>query len=137
MDDQNNPTPSMNAQNPTPPMSTMGSNTPQDTAPTPPEAPKNGSGGPVVAIIIIIALLILGGLYFWGAQLNQMTSEESLPLIPGDAMMEQDSNTASYSDSDSLNDLSAELEADNLDDFDAELEAALDNMDAELKASSQ
>lgn len=41
-----------------------------------------GTAGPIAGIIIVVILMILGGLYFWGAQLNQ--EEETLPLIPGD-----------------------------------------------------
>ncbi len=45
---------------------------------------KRSSGaGPVVGIFIVVALLIVGGLYFWGAQLNRDT-QQPLPLIPGD-----------------------------------------------------
>lgn len=42
---------------------------------------KSGAG-PIVGVVIVVILLVFGGLYFWGAQLNQ--EEETLPLIPGD-----------------------------------------------------
>jgi hypothetical protein len=45
--------------------------------------PSSGGSGPIVGIIIIVLMLILGGLYFWGAQLNRTT--QPLPLIPGDS----------------------------------------------------
>lgn len=32
---------------------------------------RRSSVGPVVGIIIIIVLMVVGGLYFWGAYLNQ------------------------------------------------------------------
>jgi hypothetical protein len=67
---------------------------PQSSIPNPnedrllPPAQKSGAG-PVVGIVIIIALLILGALYFWGARLNaQQNPENQLPLIPA-----SDSNT--------------------------------------------
>lgn len=40
--------------------------------------------GPVVGIIIIVILLVIGALYFWGAHLNAQDPEDQLPLIPGD-----------------------------------------------------
>ena len=51
-----------------------------------PPGHKSGAG-PVVGVIIIVIVLILGGLYFWGAQLNR--EEEPLPLIPGDSTSTQ------------------------------------------------
>lgn len=38
--------------------------------------------GPLVGIVIIMLLLIVGALYFWGEQLNKQTPEPS--YIPGD-----------------------------------------------------
>ena len=59
--------------------------------PRPSEASREGgppaqksSVGPVVGIIIIVALLIIGAFYFWGAFLNAQNPEDVLPLIPGD-----------------------------------------------------
>jgi len=47
-----------------------------------PPARKSGAG-PIIGIVIIIALLILGALYFWGAHINaQKNRENQLPLIP-------------------------------------------------------
>ena len=51
-----------------------------------PEQRKSGVG-PTVGIIIILVLLIVGGLYFWGAHLNRQA--EQLPFIP-----EQNSTSA-------------------------------------------
>ena len=45
---------------------------------------QKSSVGPVVGIIIIVALLIIGAFYFWGAFLNAQNPEDVLPLIPGD-----------------------------------------------------
>lgn len=44
---------------------------------------EKAKAGPVVGIVIVVVLMIFGGLYFWGAQLNKV--EEPLPLIPGDS----------------------------------------------------
>ena len=40
--------------------------------------------GPMFGIFIIVILLVFGGLYFWGAHLNQQAKQEQLPFIPGD-----------------------------------------------------
>lgn len=45
---------------------------------------KKSGAGPVVGIVIVVFLLIIGALYFWGAALNAR-EQEPLPLIPGDA----------------------------------------------------
>ena len=45
-------------------------------------SPQKSSSGPIVGIIIIVALMLVGGFYFWGAHLNQ--KPETLPLIPPD-----------------------------------------------------
>ncbi len=41
------------------------------------------AAGPIVGIVIIVALLIIGALYFWGAHLNAVNPENNLPLILG------------------------------------------------------
>lgn len=60
-------------------------NSPFSTPPivTPPKEPEKKSG-PIIGIIIIVLLLALGGLYFWGARLNARDRAADLPLIPGD-----------------------------------------------------
>ena len=45
---------------------------------------QKSSVGPIVGIVIIVALLIVGAFYFWGAFLNAQNPEDVLPLIPGD-----------------------------------------------------
>ena len=47
-----------------------------------PEAPHKSSIGPVTGAVIVILLLIAGGLYFWGAQLNR--GQDTPPYIPSD-----------------------------------------------------
>jgi hypothetical protein len=60
---------------------------------------KNGSVGPIIGAIIVIALLVLGGFYFWGSYLNQNQTPEQLPLIVGDAAPAvQDNSDLSQSD---------------------------------------
>lgn len=45
--------------------------------------PKKEGPGPIIGVIVIVILLIFGGLYFWGAQLNEANSPDQLPFIPG------------------------------------------------------
>lgn len=49
-------------------------------------AQKSGGGGAgaIIGVIIIVFMLALGGLYFWGAQLNRQA--QPLPFIPGDTV---------------------------------------------------
>jgi hypothetical protein len=63
---------------------------PQPIRPEPllPPAKKSEPIGPLVGVIIIILVLALGGLYFWGAQLNREKEQEQLPFIPNDASAE-------------------------------------------------
>lgn len=60
---------------------------PPEMTPAPDMAPqrkKEKPMGPLVGIIIIILVLALGGLYFWGRELNTEREQEPLPFIPGD-----------------------------------------------------
>ncbi|TSC57479.1 MAG: hypothetical protein Greene041679_317 [Parcubacteria group bacterium Greene0416_79] len=42
-----------------------------------PAAKNSGSLGALIATVIIIALLLIGGLYFWGAKLSQELREDA------------------------------------------------------------
>lgn len=86
-----------------------------------PQAPEHKSGtGPIVGAVVVIALLIFGGLYFWGSQLEK--NAENLPLITGDTAPVQDNRELSRSDSTDaitndaddayMNQLEANIEAD-------------------------
>jgi len=44
---------------------------------------QKSSAGPIIGAIIIVVVLILGALYFWGAHLNATNQENNLPLILG------------------------------------------------------
>ncbi len=52
-----------------------------------PPARKQSAVGPTVGIIIILVLLIIGALYFWGASLNRPNPNDNLPFIPGDGVV--------------------------------------------------
>lgn len=85
------------------------------------------SNGPLIAVIVILALIIVGGLYF----LKERTMKSNY-LPPTEEQTEQeDGTTASLkqqSDSDDLNSIEADLKATDLDNFDqgaAAIEAEL------------
>lgn len=44
---------------------------------------KNGAGA-WIGIAIVVILLGLGALYFWGAYLNNQRNTDQLPFIPAD-----------------------------------------------------
>lgn len=55
---------------------------PQSTPPVMPEANKQHSGmGPLLGIVIILAMILVGAFYFWGRALNQRDSNPP-PYIP-------------------------------------------------------
>ena len=101
---------------------------------TPPEQPMmaNGGGspsmtpkndtqwGPMIGIVIIIVLLILGGLYYWGEK--GMRSDDA-GLSADEVLNQEDSVTASLevqSDSTSLSSIEADLNATDLEGIDSE-----------------
>lgn len=56
----------------------------QSPAPVMPSEPRHAIG-PLIGAGIVIALVILGGLYFWGAKLNDMEQNvDNPPYILGD-----------------------------------------------------
>jgi len=87
-----------------------------------PEKPENSSSlGPIVGAIIIVAILVLGGLYYWGADLAQ---NQNAPT-PEEIMNEPDPQLQSIetqSSSDTVTSIEADLEATNLESLDQELD---------------
>ncbi len=107
----------------------------QDTTTTPapvtepaPQTTEKSGMGPLVGIIIVLALLLFGGLYFWGTHLNEKKGMEALPLIPGEAIVTPEVAT---NDDLSTSDETAAIEADTSDAYMAKLQA---DLDADLKA---
>lgn len=45
------------------------------------QAPKNSGVGPIVGVVIVVAIVIFGALYFWGQRLNKQESVP--PLVQG------------------------------------------------------
>ena len=77
--------------------------------------PGEGSTGPVIGTIIILAVIVLGGLYFWGQRAsNQALTPEQ---IQEQVNMIQDQST-----SDVPADIEADLNATDINNIDSQLE---------------
>lgn len=53
-------------------------------SPVQPKQKQREPLGPIVGAGIVIVLLIIGALYFWGAALNAKERQAPLPFITGD-----------------------------------------------------
>lgn len=89
---------------------------------------KDSNIGPIIGSVIIIVLIILGGLYFWGyiinkQQVNAPTTEESEV---------EEVKTEEIADPD-VAEINNELNSTNVDEIDSEL----NKIDAEFDASVQ
>lgn len=51
------------------------------------EGEKRGPVGPIIGVVIIIAILLFGALYFWGSLMNN--ESEPVPYIPADESANQ------------------------------------------------
>lgn len=83
------------------------------------------STGPVIGSVIIILVLIIGALYFWGAKLNKEQNQ-----TPGELMEAYDptlTELEGQNSSDDMESIRSDLEASQFDDIDAELDAESKN----------
>lgn len=104
-----------NVQNNMPPQSTPVMPT------TPPPASQHASTSGVIGTIIIIALIILGGLYFWGKRIN--TQKEAVALMNQETRASQEAAAIqSVSSNDDTDSLEAELNATQTSNLGTELE---------------
>ncbi len=85
------------------------------------------SVGPIVGAVIIVLILVLGGLYFWGERLNQSQealTAEQIEQAPDDSL----AKLKAQGSSDELADIEADAAATDLEGLNAELK----NIEAEL-----
>lgn len=73
---------------------------------------QENSTGPVIATVIILAVIILGGLYFWGARSNMNDGVENTAAI------------TTQSTADDTTSIEGDLNETNVDNLDAELNAS-------------
>jgi hypothetical protein len=74
---------------------------------------NGGSTGPIIGIIVILAIIILGGLYFWGQRAGETVIINESPE-PLNAENERDDTSA----------IEADLESTDVDSVDADLNAS-------------
>ncbi len=92
---------------------------------------NKSSIGSIIGTIIIIALIILGGLYFWGkrieeTKLKQKLISESENTIPSPTTEMNEANAIkSISSGDDLNSIEADLNSTNLENLSSELDQPL------------
>lgn len=82
------------------------------------EPNNENSVGPVVAIIIVLAMIILGGLYFWGERTKDMNSAETTAEVD-----EITASISSQSSSDDLTSIEEDLNNTNVLDLGSDLES--------------
>ncbi len=116
-------------QNSAPVNSTPVSNPPLNNIPLQPVSENKSSIGSIIGTIIIIAIIILGGLYFWGKRIDEarmkegLVSNEQVESTPVEDDNMEANAIMSVTSSDDLNSIEADLKATNLDNLGAELDA--------------
>lgn len=92
---------------------------PDETSPNPMgDGKEDKSFGPLIGIVIIVIILILGGLYFWGQQVGEESLEELAPSAD-----EVIGTLEMQGSSDELIDIEDDLNITDLDNLDADLDA--------------
>jgi len=87
---------------------------------------QSKSIGSIIGLAIIIVILIFGGLYYWGAQINKQQTQEQLDNTTAE-MIENQLDTA-------LEQLQAQNESDEIADIEVDLnDTALEGLDQELE----
>ena len=87
---------------------------------------ENRPAGPVIGAVIIILILVVGALYFWGAKLNKEANQ-----TPEDILSAEDqtlNQLQTQSTSTEIGDIETDLNATDLNNLDADLQ----NIDKEL-----
>ncbi len=88
------------------------------------ESQNKSSIGSIIGTIIIIAIIILGGLYFWGKRVEESKLKQDLVSQNSEQPTQMQNNTGNInktSDVDDLNSINADLKASNFNNLDAEL----------------
>ncbi|MDP2705154.1 MAG: hypothetical protein Q8O71_01995 [bacterium] len=90
-----------------------------------PNKPVASSVGPLVGIIIVVIIIVLGGMYFWGQRVDRSGID---PMLENDAMTQSLENQSS---SDDLTAIEADIDNTDLENLDAEL----NQINSDLEAS--
>lgn len=107
----------------------------ENTTPPTPAPEEKSSWGSAIGIILIVAVIIIGGLYFWGQKIDERMSEyEAGDVTVEDILNAPDSQLEALSEEQStstdITDIEEDLNTTDLDELDAELDA----IEAELGA---
>ena len=87
---------------------------------------RSKSIGSIIGLATIMVILIFGGLYYWGAQINKQQTQEQLDNTTAE-MIENQLDTA-------LEQLQAQNESDEIADIEVDLnDTALEGLDQELE----
>ena len=87
---------------------------------------RSKSIGSIIGLAIIMVILIFGGLYYWGAQINKQQTQEQLDNTTAE-MIENQLDTA-------LEQLQAQNESDEISDIEIDLnDTVLEGLDQELE----
>jgi len=92
---------------------------------SPPTKDANSRLGPIAGVIIIIALIILGGLYMWNVSRDKVPQEIPIPDVSSDPVVQE---LKRQGGTDGINPIEADLDATALNALDedfAEIEAEL------------
>lgn len=100
----------------------MDDNSTSTQNPAPAPQPQGGMG-PMIGAAIILGLIIVGGVYFYGLQLQERQAEEQLPLILGNEPAPVLDDTTS---------LEADVNAADMNELEREIEADLDALEGAL-----
>ena len=84
--------------------------------PSPMPGQESKSVGPLIGVIVIIAVIVLGGLYFWGQRLDEQKQSEA--ALQNDAATQE---LETQNTSDEVADIEADLNATNLEGLDTEM----------------
>lgn len=105
---------------------------PQTNNPVAPtqSAPAQHGVGPLVGTLIVLAVLVLGGVYFLTS--TPKMQYEPPPVILGDPAAPQPMMVAPTSDSDAVTDISADVSATDLNDLEAQINADLEAVETNL-----
>ncbi len=89
------------------------------------QEPKKSAVGPVIGLIIILAIIIIGSLYFWGKRVDDQTQNTQVQPVQNETFVEGDIQLQQLevqSSSDDLNSINADLNATNFGNIDAGVE---------------
>ena len=92
------------------------------------DAKKDGTVGPLIGSIVIILILIVGGLFFWGSIISQKKDQIELTATEQEQVQQTVvEDITKQSSSDDTASIEADLKATNVD----SLDAGLDDIDRE------